>query len=101
MWYKRLLMSPRCALAIVLVLITAGIGFAPVCNEPCPGDTAQKSCPPFCSFCTMCAHAQQAVIDLPARAAAPVLMARSAFAAPAAAPLSHPAADVFHIPLAA
>jgi hypothetical protein len=104
-WYKSFRMLRRRIIALLIIIVVtqvaAGMMFAPVCNEPCPDDNGQRSCPPFCSFCTMCAHAQQAVIHLPARAAAPALMVRSAFAAPEAARLSHPVSDIFHIPLAA
>jgi hypothetical protein len=89
------------ALLVLLVVtqVAAGMVLASVCNEPCPDDNGQRGCPPLCSFCTTCVHAQQAVVQGPVRAPAPAPMAHNLFAAPQTAASSQLAADIFHIPL--
>jgi hypothetical protein len=97
-------MIRRCTIALLILIVVtqvaAGMIFASVCNEPCPDDNGQRSCPPFCLFCTMCTHAQQAVVQVAIRAAAPTLMSLSVFPSIPTATVSHPVVEIFHIPLA-
>ena len=102
MWYN-LRRMPRRRVVLTLLLIfvaqlTATVAFSSVCLEPCPDDTEGSTCPPVCSLCTSCRHAQQAIVDT-AVVTAPALRTLHAYAAQALAAPAHLADDVFHVPL--
>ena len=104
MWYNRRRMVRRGIVAMFLVVviaqIAAGTLFATVCNEPCPDDNGRSTCPPICSSCTMCTHAQQAVVQTRAAGAAMELpVIASVFAPHRLGTTSHRADDIFHVPL--
>lgn len=102
MWYNLPRMARRGAvLALLLILVaqfTAPVAFSSVCLEPCPDDTEGSNCPPVCSLCTSCTHAQQAIVDS-AVVTAPAPRTLQAYAAQLLAAPSHLADDVFHVPL--
>lgn len=86
-------------LVVVIAQIAAGMLFATVCYEPCPDDDGQRSCPPVCSVCTMCTHAQQAIVQTPAPGAATLLVITNV-AVPHRLRATSPRADeIFHVPL--
>jgi hypothetical protein len=103
MWYNPARMARRTVVTTLLVLmalqLVGGMLFASVCFEPCPDDGDDRSCPPVCSLCTSCTHAQQAVVQAAttrfAVAAEPHHFPLQAAPAP-----SQRAADIFHVPLA-
>src|ERR1700741_1832557 len=56
------------ALALLLVLAVQFLGamvFASACAEPGPDDPESTSCPPVCTLCSDCTHAQQAIVWQP------------------------------------
>jgi hypothetical protein len=102
MWYKEPRMTRRgtvaALLAIIVVQLVCGMAFATVCTESCPDDGPGSSCPPVCSLCTSCTHAQQAVVR---NTVTPVALAVTAHvfhvtAIPVPSLLSR---DIFHVPL--
>jgi hypothetical protein len=102
MWYNLAAMARRGIIATLLLIIAAqmvsGTLFATVCLEPCPDDGRGSGCPPVCSLCTSCNHAQRAIVRSPTIAIA-LGVTRYVFdVRPLAAP-SEPAADIFHVPL--
>ena len=102
-WYKsqsllRRVLSVTLLIVIAIPLIGA-VAFASVCLEPCPDDTDDTSCPPVCVACTTCTHAQQAIMQTMAVTAPYEIVRQAAQAQPGGTP-SHPADDIFHVPLA-
>lgn len=101
MWYKSGEMVRRGALTMlvfVLVLQLAGLASASACIEPCPDDGAGTTCPPVCSLCTTCTHAQQAIVRL----TTPTVFLATAPLVGSLEPAQEPSSiafDVFHIPL--
>lgn len=102
MWYNLPGMGRRCVVATLLVVfgaqLLAGLVFASVCLEPCPDDGDERTCPPVCSLCIRCTHAQQAIVST--EGAATSLVDRPHLTAPLQ--LSGPSklpADIFHVPL--
>lgn len=95
-------MARRAVIATLLVIIAAqlagGMLLSAVCLEPCPDDAPGKSCPPVCSFCTSCMHAQHAIVQH--SSVGVLLTARQHFVSPqlpaVPAQLTH---DIFHVPL--
>jgi len=85
-------------LVVVLTLHLAGLVLVSACIEPCPDDGAGKTCPPICSLCMTCTHAQRAIVQLETTA---VFLATSPHVRPleAARELSNLAVDIFHVPL--
>lgn len=102
MWYNLPRMTRRgVGLALLLIVaaqLTATVAFASVCFEPCPDDTEGTTCPPVCSLCTSCTHAQQAIVQT-AATAIPVMTAPHAYAPPGSCGPLHLADDIFHVPL--
>jgi hypothetical protein len=91
----------RITLTLLLVLVIQMIGavaFASVCVEPCPDDTEETSCPPVCSLCTDCTHAQTAVVRHTADAA-PLMTASPVLPQHSSSSSSQLADDIFHVPL--
>lgn len=102
MWYKpRPMRNRRLAVTLLLILAVQLLGamaFASTCPDPCPDDAEGTSCPPVCTLCTGCTHAQTAIVQHSANAVP--LMSPQAFVAPQAASTSWKlAADIFHVPL--
>jgi len=95
-------MARRGVIATLLVIMTVqlmgGIVFATVCVESCPDDGPGTTCPPACSLCVSCTHAQQAIVrdTLP-----PATLAATArvFIVRALSAPSQRSADIFHVPL--
>ena len=102
MWYNLSRMARRGVVLALLVIIaaqlTATVAFASVCFEPCPDDTEGATCPPVCSLCTSCTHAQQAIVRSDATAA-PTLTAPHPHAPHVLSGPLHLADDIFHVPL--
>ena len=102
MWYNLPRMSRRSVVLALLVIIaaqlTATVTFASVCFEPCPDDTEGTTCPPVCSLCSSCTHAQQAIVRSDATAA-PTVTAPNPYAPQVLSGLLHLADDIFHVPL--
>lgn len=102
MWYNSRLMAGRNTALLLLVVLAAQMAgtmaFASVCLEPCPDDVEGANCPPVCSLCTSCTHAQIAVVGV---AVASILFRPTLHFLPQerAFATSHLAADIFHIPL--
>lgn len=95
---------PRRAVTLTLLLVLViqligAVAFASVCFEPCPDDTEETSCPPVCSLCTDCTHAQTAVVRHAADAATPLMTASPVLPQQASSPSSQLADDIFHVPL--
>ena len=85
-------------LPILLLQMLAGFASAAVCVDPCPEEEeTQESCPPVCALCASCAHAQLVVPDR-ARDTAFLRLGRCS-ADLRVVPSSHPADDIFHVPL--
>lgn len=102
MWYKARPMRRR-GLSVTLLVVLAvqllgTMAFASVCLEPCPDDTESTSCPPVCSLCTSCTHAQTGIVQHSA-SSTPLLSAHRFVAQHAVATSPHLAADIFHVPL--
>jgi len=102
LWYNSRPMSRRSLSFTLLVLIAVqllgGMVFASACPEPCPDDTEETSCPPVCTVCTSCTHAQTAIVQH-ASAGMPLIGTRP-FVAQEPASTSFPFADdIFHVPL--
>jgi hypothetical protein len=102
MWYKSRPMLRR-NLAVALLLIVAvqflgSMAFAATCLEPCPDDTDGASCPPVCTLCTTCTHAQQATMSDSA-SAGPIEIAQRLVHRALPSIASPVANDIFHIPL--
>lgn len=85
-------------LAIIAVQLLGPMAFASVCLEPCPDDTDQTSCPPVCSFCTSCTHAQQAIVQH-AQSSAPITTVHRVTSQQRTGASSPLPADIFHVPL--
>lgn len=85
-------------LAMFALQLLGGMAFASVCVEPCPDDTDDTSCPPVCSLCTSCTHAQTAIVQHSANET-PFLAAHRFVPQPPASLSSQLAADIFHVPL--
>jgi len=102
MWYKTARMARPGVVATLLVILVVqlmgGILFATACVEPCPDDGPGRTCPPVCALCTGCTHALQAIVRSPIMIVA-LVGAPHVFIARAEPALSHPAADIFHVPL--
>lgn len=102
MWYNRVEMARHGVIATLLVIIAVqllgGILFATVCVEPCPDDGPGRTCPPVCSLCMSCTHAQQAIVRNTMTPATIVATPRVFGVRPVPAP-SQPTADIFHVPL--
>ncbi|MDP9190217.1 MAG: hypothetical protein M3P06_00755 [Acidobacteriota bacterium] len=89
------------ALALLLVLAVQFVGamvFASACPEPCPDDTETTSCPPVCTLCSDCTHAQQAIVRQPANGPS-LAAARRIHSLPSLDASSHVADEIFHVPL--
>jgi hypothetical protein len=104
MWYNQRGMIRRSIITTLLVIvvaqIAAGMLFATVCNEPCPDDNGQRACPPLCSFCTTCTHAQQAIVQTRAAGAVmPLPVIASVSTAHRVGATSQRADEIFHVPL--
>lgn len=85
-------------LALLAVQLLGGMVFAAECPEPCPDDTETTSCPPVCTICTSCTHAQTAIVQDASDGT--LLMAARPFGPQEAASVSSPVADdIFHVPL--
>ena len=83
-------------LAVIALQLLGSMAFA--CVEPCPDDTEQTSCPPVCTLCTSCTHAQTAIVQH-SIAGTPLPLARP-FAPHSSVPPSFALADdIFHVPL--
>lgn len=97
-WYNTRRMLRRslalAILALVVLPLTGGIAFAPVCFDPCPEETGETSCPPVCLACTHAAAVMQhAPAGLP-------LFARTALAAElTVSPSLLFPDDILHVPL--
>ena len=102
MWYKSRPSMRRnisvMLLAILAAQLLGGMVFASICLEPCPDDTETASCPPVCSLCTSCTHAQTAIVRSTATSAPAPSAHRLVPKQPASTP-SQLASDVFHVPL--
>ncbi len=102
MWYKARPMVRRgvslTILALIAVQLLGTMAVASVCLEPCPDDTEGTSCPPICSLCTSCTHAQTAIVQQ-AAIGEPLLTARDLAIPQAYSPSSQLADDIFHVPL--
>jgi hypothetical protein len=102
MWYKLRPMPRRkvsvTLLAILAVQMLGGMVFASVCLEPCPDDTEETTCPPVCTLCTSCTHAQTAIVQ-DSSAGTPLLSAGRFLPQHLAAISSHLTDDIFHVPL--
>ena len=85
-------------LAVLAVQFVGGMVFASVCLEPCPDDTETTSCPPVCSLCTSCTHAQTGIVRSAVSSSPAPSGHRLVPQQPASTP-SQLAADVFHVPL--
>jgi hypothetical protein len=104
MCYNRRGMVRRGVIGMLLIVvvgqIAGGMLFASVCNQPCPDDNGRDTCPPICSFCTTCAHAQQAVVQVRAAGAiTPLPVLTNVFTAHPLAATQQRADDIFHVPL--
>jgi len=87
-------------LVVVVAQIAAGMIFATVCNEPCPDENGSNTCPPICSFCATCVHAQPAVVQTPtAGTATPLPVIASVFTLHRLGTTCQCADDIFHVPL--
>lgn len=91
------------ALAVTLLVILAvqllgAMAFAPICPEPCPDDAEGTSCPPVCTLCTGCTHAQTAIVQHSA-SGVPLMSPQAFVAQRAASTSSKLATDIFHVPL--
>ena len=89
-------------IAALLVIIVAqfmgGVLFAAVCVESCPDDGPGRTCPPACSLCMSCIHAQQAIVRNTMTLEVLVATPHIFNVRPVPAP-SQPAGDIFHVPL--
>lgn len=85
-------------LAILAVPLLGGTIAASVCTEPCPDEGETESCPPVCTLCTGCTHAQTAVVTGSASGTPRVAAERLVAAAAERAPSSR-TDDIFHVPL--
>jgi hypothetical protein len=85
-------------LLLLAIQLLGTVAFAAVCLEPCPDDTDDNSCPPVCSLCTTCTHAQQAIMQATGTAV-PLLTMPHVSASRRLAKPSGLSADIFHIPL--
>jgi hypothetical protein len=95
-------MLRRRVVVTLLVLIAvqlAGGMLASVCDEPCPDDAGRQSCPPLCTVCSTCAHAQQAAVQSSGIAAAGLAMTGYDVPPQQVFAPSRRAADIFHVPL--
>jgi hypothetical protein len=104
MWYNRRRMARRGVVAMFLLFVVAQIAagalFATVCTEPCPDDVGRSTCPPICSVCTVCTHAQQAIVQTPgAGAVMPLPVIASVFTPHRSGTTPQRADDIFHVPL--
>jgi hypothetical protein len=93
----------RRSLSVTLLLILAlqfvgPVAFASVCVEPCSDDTEETSCPPVCTLCTSCTHAQKAVVQHGVSVVRRV-GAQESFASTVSSASSLFAVDIFHVPL--
>jgi hypothetical protein len=93
----------RRSLALALLVLLAaqllgGFVLASECVEPCPDDAEEESCPPVCTLCVGCAHAQTAIV-LPPEGATPPNAAEPHFTPRPLARKSLRTSDVFHVPL--
>jgi len=88
--------------ALLLIILAAqlvgGMVWASACPEPCPDDTSTTSCPPICTSCATCTHAQTAIVQL-ATDGTPLMDAREFVAQSAPSFTSQRSADIFHVPL--
>jgi hypothetical protein len=85
-------------LVIIAVQFMGGILFAAVCVESCPDDGPESTCPPACSLCMSCTHAQQAIVRNTMTLAG-LVVTPHVFAVRPVPPLWQPTADIFHVPL--
>jgi hypothetical protein len=93
----------RRALSLALLVLLAvpllgGFALASECVEPCPDDAEEESCPPVCTLCVGCAHAQTAIV-LPPEVATPPNGGEPHLTVRPLARQSLRASDVFHVPL--
>ena len=104
MWYKARPVLRRglllTLLALIAVQLLGGVALASVCDETCPDDADESSCPPICATCATCPHSRHAIVQTrvdvaPSPTALPPLVSSTQ---PPSSPL---AADIFHVPLAA
>ena len=85
-------------LAMIALQLLGGMAFASVCLEPCPDDSEETSCPPVCTVCTGCTHAQTAIVQH-ATSGTPLLAAATFAGQHSSSVTSHLADDIFHVPL--
>jgi len=102
MWYKPQPMVRRglCAtlLVIMAVQLLGGLALASVCSEPCPDDGPGTSCPPICTLCTSCTHAQTAIVQR-AVASEPLTVVQDFVSQQRICVSSQLTDDIFHVPL--
>ena len=85
-------------LAVIAVQLLGGMVFATECLEPCPDDTEETSCPPVCTLCTTCTHAQTAVVQN-ASSGMPLLAAHRFVPQQLSTIAWSLTDDIFHVPL--
>ena len=86
-------------LVVLAVQLLGTMAFASICPDPCPDDAEDTSCPPVCTLCTGCTHAQTAIVQH-AASGVPLMSPQAFVAQQAASTSSKLAADIFHVPLA-
>lgn len=86
-------------LMLVALQLLGAIALSAVCLEPCDDDEGSGSCPPVCTLCARCAHAQQAIVQREDGGAL-VTAAQRDDAQQRWGRSSQLAADIFHVPLA-
>jgi hypothetical protein len=85
-------------LAMFVVQLLGGTVFPYGCPEPCPDDTEESSCPPVCTVCTSCTHAQSGIV-LRASAGVAFRSAERVVARHVASSTLQLTDDIFHVPL--
>jgi hypothetical protein len=102
MWYNSRPMPRRglslTLLAVLAVQLIGGMVFASVCFEPCPDDTEGTSCPPICTVCASCTHAQTAIVRAPF-SEMPLMSPQRFVPHQGTSRSSHLTDDILHVPL--
>ncbi|MHB0969031.1 MAG: hypothetical protein ACYC7A_14165 [Thermoanaerobaculia bacterium] len=102
MWYNTRPMTGR-ALAFVLLALVAfqlagGIAAPAVCAEPCPDDDDGSNCPPVCSLCSRCTHAQIAIAH-PGIQHSPLSVDEPVVPQATISFTSNATGEIFHVPI--
>jgi len=85
-------------LALLAVQLLGGMAMEAPCSEPCPDEAEDSSCPPVCVLCTICRHAQAAIVK-DNQSGELLVMAQHFLSEPAMAAPSRLESDIFHVPL--